>query len=203
MVSFHNSQSELVKNYQKSFLIPGGEYIPYIYHIILFYSGNTSLIQDFKMTRQVNKATNKEQALEFSGVRYGSLACSGAIAPSLYSGLARDGAQVLTNSASISTLGVSPQYYRQATQMSKFIAVANARPFIQSARGGSSYILNKDGYEKVGIKASRSSEVASTEIVSNKQKSPYTILGEWVVGASLIAVLLLMLQKSSKKRSTR
>lgn len=200
-VSFYNNKSELVHSYPKHFLIPGGEYIPYIYHVILFYSGNTSLINDFQDAKSVTKATEKERPFEYHGVTYGSLACSGAIAPGLYSNLTRQGATVLTNSASISTLGVSPLYYKQAAQMSAFTATANARPFIQAARGGPSYILSKDGTHLAEIQASQKSSFASMRITTNKRRTIYTVLGEWTLWLSSAIVIILMVNNLLKNKN--
>jgi len=190
-VSYYDNQSRLLQDYEKRFLVPGGEFIPYIYQVILFYSGNTSLINQFHEKHAVNQSSQQEQSFEYAGVRYGSLACSGAIAPNFYSSLTKEGAQILTNSASISTLGVSPLYYKQASQMSSFIAIANARPFIQSARGGSSYILTKDGTVVKTIQASSQSELTSATVTTNKKKTPSSQLGEWTIWLSFGAVLLL------------
>ncbi len=202
MVSFYDKDAKVIQTYQKSFLIPGGEFIPYAYHIILFYSGNTSLVNQFHNEKAVERAPEKEQAFEYRGVSYGALACSGAIAPSLYSRLTNGGAEVLTNSASISTLGVSDAYYRQASQMSVFIATANARPFVQSARGGPSYVLDKDGNILTRIASTPDSDVTSSVIQTNSKKTPYVVLGEWLLYLSFgaIALRLIILREKSKKK---
>lgn len=189
-INFHNTESELLKSQQKTFLIPGGEYIPYLYHIILYYSGNKSLVHEFHRENAVQQATEAERPFSYKGVSYGSLACSGAIAPQLYSELVYQGAEVLTNSASIATLGVSEGYYQQARQMATFTAAANARPFLQSARGGPSYILNKDGQSQKGFVQAADVGYLSTTITTNSNKTLYTLWGEWVLYASVIAACL-------------
>lgn len=199
MVSYHDNNSNLLQSYQKHFLIPGGEFIPYIYHIILFYSGNTSLVSQFHQKHALISASQKERPYIFNGVSYGSLACSGAIAPSLYTSLANDGAEVFTNSASISTLGVSPLYYRQASQMSAFTAIANARPFVQSARGGSSYMLTKDGHTTATEKAATDSAIVGGRVITNKTRTVYTLLGEWLVWLSAAIMIILMAKRMLKK----
>lgn len=186
-VNFHNTESELLQSQQKTFLIPGGEYIPYLYHIILYYSGNKSLVHEFHRENAVQQATKAERPFSYKGVSYGSLACSGAIAPQLYTRLVSQGAEVLTNSASIATLGVSDGYYRQARQMATFTAAANARPFLQSARGGPSYILNKDGQSQKGFAQAADVGYLRTTITTNRSKTLYTLWGEWVLYVSVIA----------------
>lgn len=199
-VSYYDHNGEVLKQYKKWFLIPGGEYIPYIYHMILFYSGNRNLIDQFHISNTVNKPAMREQPYTFNNTTYGVLACSGAIAPSLYRSLTSSGAEVLVNSASISTLGVTESYYFQATHMSKFIATANARPYIQSSRGGPSYILNKDGNIDAFVAESENLKMIDSTVETNSRQTIYSKFGEWLIPIStLIIILYFMEMKINKK----
>jgi len=200
-VSYYNHNGEVFKQYKKWFLIPGGEYIPYIYHMILFYSGNRNLIDQFHISNAVNRPDMREQPYKFNNVTYGALACSGAIAPSLYRSLSSSGAEVLVNSASISTLGVSETYYYQAAHLSKFIATANARPYIQSSRGGPSYILNKDGATNAFITESDKLETINSTIETNSKQTIYSKLGEWLIPISTLVIILYFIKLKINKRS--
>lgn len=195
MVSYNRSDGSVLQQYQKNFLIPGGEYIPYFYEAILYYSGNHNIIRSFETDKAVRPSRSQELPYTHRGVTYGALACSGAIAPELYRGLAHKGAEVLTNSASISTLGVSDAYYGQAEQMSKFIAMANAKPFVQSARGGPSYIMNKDGQVLVRSIYPDQADVATASVTPSQHNTIYSRLGEWIVWLSLIVLMVLLFHK--------
>lgn len=200
-VSYYNHNGEVLKQYKKWFLIPGGEYIPYIYHMILFYSGNRNLIDQFHSSNAVNMSGIREQPFQYNDITYGALACSGAIAPSLYRNLTSSGAEVLINSASISTLGVSETYYFQATHMSKFIATANARPYIQSSRGGPSYILNKDGATDAFVAESDKLKTIDSTVKTNSKQTIYSKLGEWLIPISTLVIVLYFIKMKNHKKS--
>lgn len=206
MVSYNRSDGSVLQQYQKNFLIPGGEYIPYFYEAILFYSGNHNIIRSFETDKAVRPSRSEELPYRYRDVSYGALACSGAIAPELYRGLAHKGAEVLTNSASISTLGVSDAYYGQAEQMSKFIAQANAKPFIQSARGGPSYIMNKDGRILARVNNPDAADIAAAPVAPNNHRTLYTRLGEWVVWLSIITIvggLIIQAKPITRRKKTK
>lgn len=200
MVSYNQSDGSVLQQYQKNFLIPGGEYIPYFYEAILYYSGNHNIIRSFETDKAVRPSRSQELPYTYRGVTYGALACSGAIAPELYRGLAHKGAEVLTNSASISTLGVSDAYYGQAEQMSKFIAMANAKPFVQSARGGPSYIMNKDGQILARTIHPDQAAIAATSIARSQHNTIYSRFGEWILWLSVIVVMVLLVHKQKINR---
>ena len=188
-VHYHDADGNRLAYEKKSFLIPGGEYVPYVYSFILGLSGNELIIQDFQQNKSVEKSETKERPYVWGDVSYGGLACSGAIAPGEYRSLVSQGAEVVTNSASISTLGVSDGYYTQAYSMAKFTAVANARPFVQASRGGDSYVLDKDGNEQKVIRADEDGvQLAEVDVQTNSTKTLYTMLGEWVVPFSFVMV---------------
>jgi len=202
MVSFYTHDGKVLSQQQKSFLIPGGEYLPYVYHILLFYSGNRDLVHDFHDSRSVQKALAKERPYVNQGVSYGALACSGAIAPELYRSLARDGASVFANSASVAVLGVSGSYYGQADQIAQFISTANARPFVQAARGGPSYIMKADGTVAAVAGSVENSKVITAPTQAGTRRTIYTILGEWPVVASLAGLLIFLVTRILNSRKT-
>jgi apolipoprotein N-acyltransferase len=188
-VHYHDAGGNRLAYEKKSFLIPGGEYVPYIYSFILGLSGNELIIQDFQQNKSVEKSETKERPYVWGDVSYGGLACSGAIAPGEYGSLVGQGAEVVTNSASISTLGVSDGFYAQAYSMAKFTAVANARPFVQASRGGDSYVLDKDGNVQEVVRAnSNGVALAEADVQTNSTKTLYAILGEWMVPVSFVIV---------------
>lgn len=195
MVGFHLPDGTVLQQYQKNFLIPGGEYIPYLYHMILFYSGNTNLVREFHVSKAVAQAAEKEQPYRYQNISYGALACSGAIAPELYRHLGRQGAEIFTNSASISTLGVADSYYGQAQHMAMFIALANAKPFVQSARGGPSYVIDTNGKVIAEKTTAGQADVTTATITINTPLTIYTRFGEWVIYGALLMVGCLLFMK--------
>lgn len=188
MISYHNAEGKVLFEQPKWFIIPGGEFIPYVYQVLLAYSGQTRLIMSFREQKNVDTANRPEVPFSFEGVRYGGLACSGAIAPELYRRMTMRGGEVLTNSASLITLGVSRQYHNEAKDMAQLQAIANARPFIQSARSGYSYIIDQNG-KFLKIDQNKQNSILSAQVQSNSKKTVYTYIGDLNVGVSL-AVLI-------------
>ena len=173
----------------KTFLIPGGEYVPYIYKALLIASANYELIRHHEGQNTVYQSKVPIKPINIQGVNYGVLACSGIIAPEFYRGLVNDGASVLVNSASLSTMGMGKEFFDQAYQMARFQAVANSRPLIQSARGEKSYIMNHNGQIVI-----QNNKQDTTYMIGylypNSAKTIYSLLGEWVAYSSIIGLFI-------------
>lgn len=185
----YNSNLDVVSSYNKYFLIPVGEYMPYIHQGILKIMGQQQAIKLNQEHRGTQRGTEPIPVIHMPGISLGSQICSGAIAPTLYQKQARAGAQVLTNSASLSMFSQAPGYQVQSYQLSRFMAVANARPFVQAAEGGHGYILDTTGAQTSGDnKFDYFFGVADVPLV--KHRTVYTILGEWVLWLSILVVCL-------------
>lgn len=189
LVTFYTSDGQVVAEQEKQFLIPAGEYIPYFYEWILVLSGNTSVIGTHQAKNTVTASDQVATPVVYQDDKIGSLACSGAIAPDFYRKLTSGGATILTNSAALSTMGLSSSYYAQARQMSSFIAVSTARPFVQSARGAQVFMLDSNGKaiaesEKPGV------HYIEGDVTTNTTKTPYSYMGDMGIlilgGAALI-----------------
>lgn len=183
-VTVYQPDASIGYQYDKQFLIPIGEAMPYTLTALLKVIGQG---RDLKI-REITKGTIPANAYSLNGITIGSQACSGAISPELYRELTNDGAQLLTNSASLSILSGSFSYHSQAQQMARFMAVANARPFVQATDGSYSFMIDNNGN---WLKKSNKNtiELLQQQLVLNGHKTLYTILGEWVVlvaGISLV-----------------
>lgn len=203
LVTFYHPDGEMATQQEKQFLIPGGEYIPYFYEWILVLSGNTSVIQSHQEQHSLTSAPRPAQPITYKAEKIGSLACSGAIAPDFYRRLASSGATVLTNSAALSTMGLSSGYYAQARQMAQFIAVANARPLIQSARGAEVFALDSNG-QTTAESNKRGVHYIAADVTANSVKTPYLQIGDTVIVALMViglGILLFTKHKSIDKVS--
>lgn len=197
LVTFYKPDGQITAEQEKQFLIPAGEYIPYFYEWILVLSGNTSVIGAHSAKNEVTPGSQAAQPVVYGSDKVGSLACSGAIAPDFYRKLSSQGATILTNSAALSTMGLSSSYYAQARQMASFIAVSTAKPFVQSARGAQVFVLDSNGRS---IKESGKPGVhyMEADVTTNDTKTPYSYLGD---GVLLIGAGLLLLGVYIKKIS--
>lgn len=202
LVTFYTAEGKVVAQQKKQFLIPAGEYIPYFYEWILVLSGNTSVIRAHQAEHAVSKAPQPARPVAYGREQIGSLACSGAIAPEFYRHLVASGATVLTNSAALSTMGLSSSYYTQARQMAAFLAVANARPLVQAARGAQAFAIDSNGHSVVERDQAGVAYLEAT-ITANSQKMPYSRLGEWYLVAAAVMVGSGLLKKVSIKVLTQ
>lgn len=173
---------------EKNFLIPTGEYLPYLHRFILKIIGHDQIISIFNANTGFAKGESAEYPVEYNSVYYGALVCSGAIAPQLYRDMAAQGAEVLINSASLGVFKDSPLYREQSESMVRFNAVANAKPFIQAARGNHSYIFDQNGRtlahtSELGI------DVIEADISPSSAKTLYTKFGEYMVFVSLVILI--------------
>ncbi|MBP9826939.1 hypothetical protein KBC99_00495 [Candidatus Saccharibacteria bacterium] len=201
LVTYHAVDGQHAFTQRKWFAIPAGEYVPYIYQVILAYAGQESLLLHFQEQKSIDPGTELEKPYEFNGVRYGALACSGAIAPELYRGMTVRGAEVLSNSASLDTMGISQLYHLQARTMARLHAVANARPFLQSARGGLSFIIDHNGRFLAQSQARDDYELLQGQVQANTVKTLYTLLGDWVVILSAAGLVAYWLLRRKNKKS--
>lgn len=197
-VVLYNEKGELLEYQDKQFLIPGGEYVPYLYQAILIASGNSSFVIAHQQDKTLLKGSKPAEPIEIRGVKYGVLACSGAIAPQYYQGLTKNGAEALVNSASIASMGLDGFYYEQSKQMARFIAVANNKQFVQSSRGGQSYVISKDGKFELQSKGTKT-QYFNIDIQPNSSKTIYSTFGEWFLAFTTLSLGGYLIYSAIKK----
>ncbi len=143
--AYKNEQGDTLAEYGKSFLIPTGEYMPDIIYWGLKLIGAKDTLESFESMRAVTKSVSKERAVQIEDNAYGTVSCSGIIAPDLYRGLVKDGAEILVNTASYGVFGGSPFFFKQMMVSGKFQAISLARQYIQSSMDGYSYVIDEQG----------------------------------------------------------
>lgn len=199
IVAFHDATGQTLSTQAKWFAIPGGEYVPYVYQVILAYAGHESLLLNFNDQKSIESGDKLEQPYEFNGVRYGALACSAAIAPELYRGITARGATLLTNSAALDTMGTaSGLYHEESRDMIRLHAVANARPVVQSAKGGYAYLIDHNGQIKAST-SGREYKFIQAPLTANSRKTAYTVLGDWIAWGSVLVVLILLFRPLAQR----
>jgi len=184
----------------KSFLIPLGEYMPHMFIGIFKLLSQQQLLYAHQQMRQIAQGQSGSVVLRGdNNINLGSLACSGAIAPELYRGLAHNGADLLTNSANLAIFTNAPFYHNQSQQFARFIAISNARPYVQSAAGAYSYSLSSDG-EFVSKTSDFGYKLETTQVSLGQRRTIYTILGEWVgLLSALILIVFVSIKALTKK----
>lgn len=182
-----DEQGNMQAAQDKQFLIPGGELVPYLYQGILVASGNANFVVGHQEEKSIMKGTKAAEPIQIDGINYGVLACSGAIAPEYYRKLTKSGAEVLVNTASVASMGLDGFYFEQSKQMARFQAVANSRDFIQSSRGGQSYVINRNGDFEMQSNGKKT-QYFDINIQSDSTKTLYTVFGEWVLALSALGL---------------
>ena len=186
-VQYATADGSVLYSQAKWFVIPGGEYVPYFYQSILRLTNNAQLIKQFETSHSVSPAKTMEAPFRHNGVAYGALACSAINVPTLYRSLANHGATILSNAAALSTPGLAQQYHNQSRDQARFQAIANARPFVQSARGSYSFVFDHNGQLLVSTTQQANSAV-SVNVSTNSRKTIYTILGDWILLAAVVLI---------------
>lgn len=143
-LAFYDTSGETPKRNVKQFIVPGGEYLPYIIRVL----GNAFLEDGWSDRFESERALVPGASIEIgevNGVSFSALACSETISPFLYQDAARNGAEVLLNSASYAVFGTSRPLIRQITKFSKVRAAESNRYLVQASNAAPSYTITNRG----------------------------------------------------------
>lgn len=186
-----DSHTGTVLAQDKHRLIPGGEDLSYVGRLGLFLTRQSSTIDYFSFAKEVRKSPQPLRPVRIDEETYvGAAVCSSIISPEDYRKLTRDGATILTNSASLGVFRGSPIFNFQQQSLARFMATANARYFLQAANEAPSYVLNTNGNVTANTQEHGALAVAAQK---NRQKTPYTLLGEWLAIAGGVGIVGLLL----------
>lgn len=187
-VIYRDETGRLLSMQKKSFLIPAGEYLPYLVEIAFKFFGFDEHIAVFNSNRLLRHSDIRETAVDFGGVKVGTLLCSGVLSPVFYRDLTEQGAEILINPSSHAIFGSSKQALSQMEMFVRFQAIANARSFLQSANGDYSFIVDANGdFVKRSHELNNSFISGEAPVVS--KKTLYTKLGDWPLWLALGFVL--------------
>lgn len=182
----------------KSRLIPGGEYLAYVGVGLLKLIGANEVLDNFRVTRQISRGDGSQgqMLLNFGDLKVGAGICSNIIAPEDYRKLAKNGANVFTNSAYLGIFKSSRLYGWHQESMARFMATANARVFLQSASNGPSLGIDSNGrrifyQEETGVK--------ELSVSLNNKRTLYSFLGEYIAGFGLVWVLVDFVKSRKRK----
>lgn len=198
---FGSTKQGFIEETPKSRLIPGGEYLPFLAKAPLEVFGADNVLQKFAFTRTIKKGETAAQPFKVNAnLIIGAEACASIITPNDYRLLTKQGSTVLVNSASLEIFR-SPVFDVQHQGLARFMAVANARPMLQSANSGSGFALDHNGRllaytDPVGMK--------SVTVKTNTKTTPYQKLGEWTVYIGATGLVLVGTQSVySRLKSAR
>ncbi len=184
-LTYKNQQLQTVSSQNKSFIVPIGEYLPWITTTTLHLSGNDRTISDYNDTIRITKSEQKEQTVSGNYFRIGGMACSGILAPVLYSKMVNSGANILTNSASLDEFRDSKNFYSQTLHFAKVQAVVHNRTFVQSAQSGYGLIIDPNGNVQYMGKWHQT-DISVKDVVLRTKITIYDRIGDWILIFSLL-----------------
>lgn len=185
---FGETGSGIISSQSKHRLIPGGEDMPYIARGILSLAGQSKTLDYFEQLKRINKGDQPLANLEVDpNTIIGPGLCSSITAPADYRQQVKQGATLLTNSASLTVFNGSRLFAWQQKSLAKFNAVANARYFLQSANAAEAFAFDTGGRQ---IASAKDHSTTTLEVQNSQIKTPYSLVGEWLVWVGLLAVAI-------------
>lgn len=198
MTIYRNQKGELIDSQEKTFLIPAGEFLPIAVKMFVNIGGNPEIAERFTETRVLTPGNKPEYPVSFGATKIGTLLCSGILSSSLYRSLAKGGAEILINPASLIIFNHNPLLFSQIKNMARFQAIANGRPFIQSANGGQAFYINENGKIVAETKSSEAQFILAN-VAPVKTKTVFSKFGDWPLAITVILLLALSLIIRSHK----
>lgn len=184
----------------KYFLIPGGEYLPWFLPGLMRLVNQEQVLDTFRASKYVHRASSPETPFGIDSMILGSLSCAGVVSSEFYRRLADSSSTLLTNSASLEVFANSPQFFRQAERLIRFHATANAKPFVQSSRGGPAYIIDENG--TINAKTNGNDyQAIGYSVRPSSIKTPFTRAGEYFVALSLLIICMYLLSQIRIRKS--
>lgn len=184
---FGNSRDGMTIKQDKYRLIPGGEDLPYSLRVVLRATNQVGTLDYFSFAKSVIRGPNQlTNYLINESTTLGTAVCSSIISPEDYRTFVNNGATALTNSASLTIFKGSRVFSWQQKSLARFMAISNSRYFMQSANGSRAYILDNNG--RTLTEAYGTNKVSAT-VQNNSKKTPYTLVGEWLVFIGAIIAL--------------
>lgn len=152
---------------EKQFLVPFGEYLPYMYVLPMKLLGQKELVNKVQSLRGYKpgmKNINPEIAGATVAVRF----CDEVMSPSLYQNQVNNGANILVNMSSFSWFHGKSGTYQQIKNVAKVRAVENSRWYVQSGNMAPAFILDHHGRvvdeTELGIESVLVAKVPSRDI---------------------------------------
>jgi len=173
-------------------LIPGGEYLP-ISLELLTRTLQPSIYDNFQATRAVSKGEQEPEPYRLPGGEHiANAPCSSIMNPEDYRKMTLKGATILSNSASLEIFRGSRIFEFYHDGFAKFMAVSNARPFVQSAFNWKAFALDHNGKTVASINPQ---SAVTVTVTANNKLTPYSVLGEWVSYVGIIYIVFLGIKK--------
>lgn len=187
IITFWNSQKDIVGFQEKLFLVPFGEYLPYLTE---FLAGvfDKNWLREYRVSRSYNKG-EKLNSVNFKGVNIGALLCSEILSPYFYGKLG-ESSNILFNMGNHDFSHGSLILDNQIKSISRIRAIETGKCLVKTANRGSSYIIDPRGriIKETGI----GNKVVLAEVYPKEKKTFYNNYGNFTL---FLALFFLTLRK--------
>ncbi len=190
-----DSSGEVTDTYDKLFLVPQGEYTPWLASVVLRIPGASFLRENISRAERSYARGHLLSTINMQTARVGLLFCSDILSPSLYRTLARDGAEVFFNASSLAALHGSPVANRVFLQIARVRAVENGRFLAISSYEAPASVISEQGVILSQTPEEPGVTVLSYDVPRRNEKTPYVRFGIWIVWLSLTYCVLILTSK--------
>lgn len=186
-----NGSLKKIKRIHKTYLIPGGEYLPgWITKTIAFFDGNTLSSFANRGSRTVTSFNLEIDEYNENSKLFAIGACSSVLTPYNYREQVNDGALVLSSNVSFEQFINAPQYEKIANKFAMLNSVMNNRPFAVGARSGYATIYDNSGNI---LAKTISNRYVEEHFKQSQAKTIYTVLGDKIILLLLSAPFLVFI----------
>lgn len=169
----------------KRFLLPFGEYIPYLYSRGFF--ANTASFRDLAALGTYTPGAMPGVVATPSGANIGVLFCDEALSPTMYRALALRGANVLVNVSSQLWFNQSRTVFAQMQHAAAVRAVESRRWFVDASNATPAFVLDEYG-RIVGETPWDSTGVMRLPVPLLEGRTPYGTYGMYALLVPLFAL---------------
>ncbi|TSC87240.1 MAG: hypothetical protein G01um10148_345 [Parcubacteria group bacterium Gr01-1014_8] len=180
------------ETYRKIFLVPQGEYTPWLFAMLLRLIGVSDAEQSTMRERSVASGTKLFPA-HINGTEVGALFCSDILSPNLYQKLAQGGARVFVNPAGQAWFHGSHLVDNLVLSLGKVRAVENDRYIAIAGNGLASSIVTNRG--KVEMRSDSAPSILAASVPLKDTKTLYSLLGEYVLILPILSIVFLIIRK--------
>ncbi len=186
LVYFDLKEQKIIAAYDKTLLMPVGDYLPYFMTAVFKLAGREDWLVDLERTRGYEKGEELTIA-EYAGVKIAGLMCSEIASPYLYREFARQGAEFFVSPASDAIFKGNKFILGQILSMARVRAAETGRYFVQAANQGDSFVVDQTGKlmvknEKIG------NEVINAEVKIFSHRTFYNRFGDWILALSALII---------------
>ena len=182
----------IVDTYQKNFLVPLGENIPFhLEKIFGLIAGDAKWFKEYKSNR-VYQAGSEVKPLNTPLGLIASLSCSEIYATDIIGPMVKKGGQLIVTPTNDAIFHGSPTLLAQNEAVSKVRAAETNRYLIQVVNGGYSFTVNNQGQVVNKINRIEPAYLVG-EVPLLSGKTPYVRFGNWPAWLSVIIISILLL----------